>query len=131
MNANRKRLTKEERLQIYNKYNGHCAYCGKPIEYKDMQVDHIKPLFHNWSNEEKERILPKGYFGDDSIENMNPSCRSCNFYKSTLTLESFRNDIGQITSRLNKLFIYRLAKAYGLINETNNEVKFYYENFQN
>lgn len=37
----RKQLTKSERTAIYNKYSGHCAYCGKEIEYKDMQVDHL------------------------------------------------------------------------------------------
>lgn len=37
----RKRLTKAERQQVYEKYNGRCGYCGKHIELKDMQVDHI------------------------------------------------------------------------------------------
>lgn len=29
-------MKKEDRLKIYRKYDGHCAYCGKSIEYKDM-----------------------------------------------------------------------------------------------
>lgn len=37
-------MTKAERFQVYNKYGGHCAYCGKKIGYKDMQVDHIDPM---------------------------------------------------------------------------------------
>ena len=32
-----------DKKAIYNKYNGHCAYCGREIAYKDMQVDHIRP----------------------------------------------------------------------------------------
>jgi len=36
-------MTKKQRIKVYEKYNGHCAYCGKKIEYKDMQVDHIDP----------------------------------------------------------------------------------------
>ncbi len=36
-------MKKEDRLKIYRKYDGHCAYCGKSIEYKDMQVDHLVP----------------------------------------------------------------------------------------
>ncbi len=36
-------MTKAKRFQVYNKYGGRCAYCGKKIEYKDMQVDHIDP----------------------------------------------------------------------------------------
>ena len=27
------------RRDIYNKYNGHCAYCGKKIEFDDMTID--------------------------------------------------------------------------------------------
>ena len=34
---------KIDRLKIYNKYGGHCAYCGREIEYKQMQVDHHFP----------------------------------------------------------------------------------------
>lgn len=28
-------MKKEDRLKIYRKYDGHCAYCGESIEYKD------------------------------------------------------------------------------------------------
>ena len=34
---------KIDRQKVYDKYNGHCAYCGKPITIKDNQVDHILP----------------------------------------------------------------------------------------
>jgi 5-methylcytosine-specific restriction endonuclease McrA len=40
----RKAISKKMRLEVYNKYNGHCAYCGKELEYKDMQVDHLIPV---------------------------------------------------------------------------------------
>lgn len=36
----RRKLTKDERMAVYEKTNGHCAYCGCELEYKDMQVDH-------------------------------------------------------------------------------------------
>lgn len=35
------------RHAVYAKYNGHCAYCGCEIDYKDMQVDHIKSKCRN------------------------------------------------------------------------------------
>ena len=81
------KLSKTQREQIWNKYNKHCAYCGCELEYKDMQVDHIKPAFHNWSEKDKEKLLPKDYAGDDSIENLNPSCRACNFRKGSNNIE--------------------------------------------
>ena len=52
-----------DRQKVYEKYNGHCAYCGKAIAIRDMQVDHI---------------LPKRNGGTDDIDNLNPSCRLCN-----------------------------------------------------
>lgn len=33
----RKNFTKAERELVYQKYDKHCAYCGKELEYKDMQ----------------------------------------------------------------------------------------------
>lgn len=35
----RKPIPKNIRKQVYEKYNGHCAYCGCKLDYKDMQVD--------------------------------------------------------------------------------------------
>ena len=29
---------KIDRQKVYDKYNGHCAYCGKAITIKDMTV---------------------------------------------------------------------------------------------
>ena len=31
------------RKEVLEKYNGHCAYCGKEITLKEMQVDHKHP----------------------------------------------------------------------------------------
>ena len=59
-------MTKSSRLIVYNKYNGHCAYCGHEININEMQVDHIHP----------QRLG-----GTDDISNLNPACRLCNHYK--------------------------------------------------
>lgn len=37
-------VAKKIRLLVYEKCNHRCGYCGCEIEYKDMQVDHAKPL---------------------------------------------------------------------------------------
>lgn len=41
-------ISKKVRQLVYDKCGGHCAYCGKEIAYKDMQVDHIIPLLRNF-----------------------------------------------------------------------------------
>ena len=107
-----------------------CAYCGKEIEYKDMQVDHIKPIFRGWSEEEKQNWVPEDVLGDDSMENLNPSCRMCNFRKSTFTVEGFREQIKHGLVCVNRDFTYRLLKQYGLIQETGKEVEFYFEKYK-
>lgn len=76
--SQRRKLTKDERIAVYEKMNGHCAYCGCELEYKDMQVDHVVPI---------NGCLKQG---EDTLGNMLPACRSCNHYKSKSTLEGFR-----------------------------------------
>jgi hypothetical protein len=114
----RKQFSKSERLAVYKKCNGHCAYCGCKLEYKDMQIDHINPVYIS---------SLRGAETDNSIDNLMPSCRSCNFYKSTFSIEELRQRIAVLPERLEKEFIYRLAKRYGIIEEKNNPIVFYFE----
>jgi hypothetical protein len=62
------------REKVYAKYNGLCAYTGKPLG-DDWQEDHIVPLWLNGSN---------------SIDNRLPALRIVNHYKRGLDLEGFR-----------------------------------------
>lgn len=39
--SKRKTINKKTRKLVFNKYNGHCAYCGCELTMKTMQVDHI------------------------------------------------------------------------------------------
>ena len=81
-----------------------------------MQVDHVESLY--W------------YGGADDITNYMPSCRACNFYKSTMRLEDFRKQLQTISQRLEKEFIYRLAKKYGIVKEIEKPIKFYFETME-
>lgn len=109
----RKPIQKKIREQVYQKYNGHCAYCGCELDYKDMQVDHVISVYGN--------------NGSNDIDNLMPACRMCNFYKSTFPLEDFRKNLESLHERLRKPFIYRLALKYGLITEHKDKVVFYFE----
>lgn len=114
-----KPIPKKIREQVYAKYNGHCAYCGCELEYKDMQVDHIEPVY--WA--EIGRFEPK-----ETIDNYMPSCRACNFYKSTFSIEQFRNNLQEVLMRnVRRPFDYRLAVKYGLVIENVKPIKFYFE----
>lgn len=40
-----KAIPKAVRQKVYQKYGGHCAYCGRPIDYKDYAGrPHPSPL---------------------------------------------------------------------------------------
>lgn len=99
----------ELREKVFNKYNKKCAYCGKTIEYKDMQVDHIIP---------KERFDTYKYkldYGVDDFQNLNPACRSCNHYKRSYLLEEYRRLMMTIHERISTQYINKVAIDYGII----------------
>ena len=112
----RKAIPKKDRIRVYEKYGGRCAYCGKEIAYKDMQVDHLIPL--------------EGYRkGTNDFENLMPACRRCNHYKRANSLEGWRQMLQEIPQKLKRdSYIYRVALDYGLVKEFSHEiVVFYFE----
>ena len=116
----RKQLSKATRLEVLNKYDNHCAYCGCELTYEQLNVDHKIPLYY-------------AEFGYDinyleSMDNYMPSCRSCNKYKTTYTIETFRKMIEKQPDILNRdSSTYRLATKFGVVTPTPHKVKFYFE----
>lgn len=116
MSYTRKPISKETRQLVYNKCNGHCAYCGCELEYKDMQVDHV---------------IAVGRGGSNDIDNLLPACRQCNYDKHKKTIEGFRKRISkELYKSLERVFVYRLAKKYNLVKEEPRVIKFYFEQLQ-
>jgi len=114
-------MKKAERLQVYNKYNRRCAYCGKAIAYKDMQVDHIRP---------KMKYIERNLVFEidaDALENLNPSCGRCNHYKRAHSLERFREMMKTLHERLRKLYIFKVAEDYGIVKVEPWDGVFYFE----
>lgn len=116
-----KTIPKKIREQVYAKYFGHCAYCGKEIAYKDMQLDHLIPRqrerFKKYSEEEIE-----------CFENYMPSCRRCNHYKRAHSLEAFRKMIEEIPEKLFRdNYIYKVGLDYHLFTVNKHKVIFFFE----
>ena len=62
------------------------------------------------------------------MDNYMPSCRSCNKYKTTYTIETFRKMIEKQPDILNRdSSTYRLATKFGVVTPTPHKVKFYFE----
>lgn len=113
-------ISKKLRKQVYEKYDGHCAYCGCEITMKDMQVDHFRSQY---GAERKHEAV------DNSFDNLMPACRQCNLYKGPYTIESFRWALkGLLVPNLQKTFNWRLAERYGLVeSHLDQDPIFYYE----
>lgn len=107
-------MKKQDREMVWFKYEKRCAYCGDDILYKDLQVDHIVPSVNG---------------GKDEMGNYNPSCRSCNFYKGSKHIDTFRRELGRLIVRVKAKFVVRLAIKYGLISFKDFDGTFYFERF--
>jgi len=111
-----------DRQKVWEKCEGHCGYCGEAIAINDMQVDHIWP-------QNRAHQIPGLAIHDH--KNLMPACRVCNNWKSTYTVELFRLQIiDQVKQLRQRSANYRMAKRYGLIEETGLKVVFYFENRQ-
>jgi len=98
----------EQRQRVWLKYDKHCAYCGKEIEYKDMQIDHQRPkAYAPFPNDKNSAV--------NSFENLMPSCRRCNHYKRAETLEGFRELMVTLYDRIKGQYISKVAIDYGII----------------
>jgi 5-methylcytosine-specific restriction endonuclease McrA len=97
------------------------------ITLKQMQVDHIEPHWHTLTEQQaKKSGINKG---SHDISNLNPSCSRCNKWKSTWTLEQFRDVVETSLDRLERdTPNFRLAKDYGLLTIQKKPVIFYFEN---
>lgn len=110
--SERRKLTREERQTVLDRFCGRCAYCGKQITMQELNVDHLVPL-------------RKG--GEDRLYNMYPSCRSCNQAKSTLDIEQFREFVQTAYQRAKQKPFFRIADAVGRTCERETPVRFYFE----
>ena len=63
----------------------------------------------------------------NTIDNLMPSCRQCNYYKEGSTIEGFRKKLKSLMERVKKPFIYRLAEKYNMVKESEWDGKFYFE----
>lgn len=123
----RKAIPKETRQKVYEKYNGHCAYCGKKIKYSEMQVDHLIPVCLAESYNVFRNVDPAVV---DAEENLMPACRRCNHYKRGDSLEYFRREIEEIPQKLNaRNYIFKVAVDYGFFDPAKRKVEFYFERF--
>ena len=113
---------REQKTFLYHMFGGRCAYCGNHIPtIKEMQVDHIIP--RSRFNARQHTVS----YSVDDIQNKYPSCRRCNHYKRAHSLEKFRKLLKTLQVRLDKIYIYKIAKEYNVVKETPFDGVFFFE----
>jgi 5-methylcytosine-specific restriction endonuclease McrA len=99
----------ELRQRVWLKYNKHCAYCGKELKYKDMQIDHML------SKEQYEYLPNMNRPNIDSFNNLMPSCRRCNHYKRGGDLNDFRRLMVTLHERIQDQYIMKVAIDFRIL----------------
>lgn len=96
-----------------------------------MQVDHVTAYGQSVYGKDIERVNEMiGDWTIDSVDNLMPSCRACNYYKNINGIEGFRERIlNQLSHTCIDTFQARLAMQYGIIEHKPWDGKFYFEKF--
>lgn len=114
-------LSKKIREKVWNRYGGCCAYCGRSIPYKEMQVDHYYPQC-------KAKFYARRCKIDVHAEdNLMPTCRRCNHYKRARTPKQFRELMQTLHDRVEAIYILKVAIDFGIVTVQPFDGKFYFE----
>lgn len=126
-------MKKADRQRVFDKFNGHCAYCGCLLE-GGWHVDELLPVIriHEY-NKNTGKFRSTGTCRHPErlkFDNQMPSCPSCNINKHSMSLEQFRELIKGFMHHLNHVNTqYKIAKRYGLVTENDKDVIFYFESY--
>lgn len=98
----RKPFSRTAKEAVLHKFGDRCSYCGCPLTIKTMQMDHVCPV---------------DTYGDNHrIDNLLPSCRCCNFFKSTDSITSFRRHLMRMVGTMHRMdSSFRMMERFGFI----------------
>ncbi len=75
------------RLALFQAWHEKCVWCQTPLAFNEMEVEHLLPK--SLAGTERTKVLQahglEESFDLDALENMAPSCRSCNGRKGKRT----------------------------------------------
>jgi 5-methylcytosine-specific restriction endonuclease McrA len=138
----------KKRKQVYEKYNGRCAYTGKPLVDGEWQIDHMTSRYKTKCNAARSVAEKRDWSAYqealehvNDIDNLLPSLRIVNHYKRLLDLEGFREYMLTFHKRLAKLpkrtnspstarriiYMNKIADAFGITIEKPFNGIFYFE----
>ena len=118
-------VSKKKRQAVYDRLNGHCGYCGKPITMKQMQIDHMMP--QSCRTLTADKVNGEWVFTTHELTNLMSSCRQCNHYKRDLTVEGFRHIMKSLHERLRAIYILKVGENFGMLEVKPFDGVFYFE----
>jgi hypothetical protein len=71
----------KKRILVYAKYSGHCAYCGRELDYFSMQMSRFFT---------KTQAVDADIENVNAIDNLYPACQCCVGLKGNLLIDEFR-----------------------------------------
>ena len=75
-------LSDIQRLALWTAHSKKCTYCGEPLKFTEMDIDHILPASLSGRPEELAKLTSRfsvpSDFCLDSLKNFLPTHRSCN-----------------------------------------------------
>ena len=83
MARKRRQVSQNKRRAVFTRDRGRCAYCGRLLPYYDFEVDHKTPLSPR---------TPEVESGNNALDNLQITCRSCNEDKADLTDDEYREE---------------------------------------
>ncbi|QTL38773.1 HNH endonuclease [Xenorhabdus budapestensis] len=117
------KLTKKQRVVIKEKFGGRCSYCGHELPERGWHADHAEPIMR-YGNDQCH------YPENDTIENMMPACRSCNIYKHSADIETFRRVITrQLQNSINRTQCLRTGQRLGILKLDAAPIVFWFEKY--
>lgn len=129
------------RQAIWEVYNKRCFYTGKPLDYIDMQLDHIIPESYTRKENELERIIKDCQLDDEfeinSLFNLVPTNRYENRRKSDKEheinailhyLNLVKSNVPKVQNRIEKLkksldFDKNISMVKAFVNDENDSEK--------
>jgi hypothetical protein len=133
-------LTKEQRRELFARFDGHCAYCGCKLPERGWQADHVEPVQRKYKYVRDEKLghgklVPTGEFWAperDTFENQMPCCRPCNIHKGPYSLEDWRAILSDLVGILRRNYpTFRCAERFGAVSVPEPvPIVFYFEKVQ-
>lgn len=130
-------LSKKQRQAIWDKTGGKCWYCGCDLPGK-WHADHVEPIIRKTKivkdhsdSQYSHKVVSTGECcrpQHDIIDNMVPACIPCNLFKTTFSVEGFRQEIEAQAERVRRYSSgFRIAERFGLVEVKPQPVTFWFE----